>query len=183
MLSDLIEGVPPEFVLNWAEGYFFWTAFVWMAYQFIGRNPDFRRAQTWWRYGVFVVLIMLFDPVMWGYMCSDKFTSAISYHNISSALLFTLSITWLLAPGGLSGRPAAGPAVRMVLGGHTRSRQRTRDWQQRMGLGIRSQRGAGKRRPGAGRPANPDLHLHAVHRAAAPDGWRHGDRRASDRRR
>ena len=30
MLSDLIEGVPPGFVLNWAEGYFFWTAFVWM---------------------------------------------------------------------------------------------------------------------------------------------------------
>jgi hypothetical protein len=57
MLSDLIEGVPPDFVLNWAEGYFFWTAFVWMAYQFIGRNPDFRRVQTWRRYGVFVVLI------------------------------------------------------------------------------------------------------------------------------
>ena len=44
MLSDLIEGVPPDFVLSWAEGYFFWTAFVWMAYQLIGRNPDFRRA-------------------------------------------------------------------------------------------------------------------------------------------
>ena len=55
MLSDLIEGVPPGFVLNWAEGYFFWTAFVWMAYQLIGRNPDFRRAQTWRRYSVFVV--------------------------------------------------------------------------------------------------------------------------------
>ena len=24
MLSDLIEGVPPGFVLDWAEGYFFW---------------------------------------------------------------------------------------------------------------------------------------------------------------
>ena len=56
MLSDLIEGVPPGFVLNWAEGYFFWAAFVWMAYQLIGRNPDFRRAQTWRRYGVFVAL-------------------------------------------------------------------------------------------------------------------------------
>ena len=50
MLSDLIEGVPPDFVLNWAEGYFFWTAFVWMAYQLIGRNPDFRRLRTWGRY-------------------------------------------------------------------------------------------------------------------------------------
>ena len=86
MLSDLIEGVPPGFVLNWAEGYFFWTAFVWMAYQLIGRNPDFRRLQTWRRYGLFVALIMLFDPVMWGFICSGKFTSAISYRSISSAL-------------------------------------------------------------------------------------------------
>ena len=98
MLSDLIEGVPLDFVLNWAEGYFFWTAFVWMAYQLIGRNPDFRRAQTWRRYGVFVVLIMLFDPVMWGFICSAKFTPAISYQNISSALFFTLTVTWLMAP-------------------------------------------------------------------------------------
>src|SRR6187399_2728505 len=98
MLSDLIEGVPPGFVLNWAEGYFFWTAFVWMAYQLIGRNPDFRRLQTWRRYGLFVALIMLFDPVMWGFICSGKFTSAISYRNISSALFFTLSVTWFLAP-------------------------------------------------------------------------------------
>ena len=49
MLSDLIEGVPPDFVLDWAEGYFFWAAFVWMAFQLIGRNPDFRRAATWRR--------------------------------------------------------------------------------------------------------------------------------------
>ena len=32
MLSDLIEGVPPSFVLNWAEGYFFWAAFVWIGH-------------------------------------------------------------------------------------------------------------------------------------------------------
>ena len=98
MLSDLIEGVPPSFVLNWAEGYFFWAAFVWMAYQLIGRNPDFRLMQTWRRYGVFVALIMLFDPVMWGFICSEKFTPTISYRNISSSLAFTLSVTWLLAP-------------------------------------------------------------------------------------
>ena len=98
MLADLIEGVPPAFVLNWAEGYFFWTAFVWMAYQLIGRNPDFRRVRTWRRYGGFVALIMLFDPLMWGFICSGKFTSAISYRNISSALFFTLTITWLLGP-------------------------------------------------------------------------------------
>ena len=126
MLSDLIEGVPPDFVLSWAEGYFFWTAFVWMAYQLIGRNPDFRRALTWRRYGVFVGLIMLLDPAMWGFICSGQFTSAISYRNISSALLFTLTMTWLLAPGGLSGRPAAGQTVRMVLGGNPRIRPRAR---------------------------------------------------------
>ena len=98
MLADLIEGVPPDFVLNWAEGYFFWAAFVWMAFQLIGRNPDFRRALTWWRYGLFVALIMFFDPVMWGFICSGKFTSAISYRSISSALAFTLTVTWALAP-------------------------------------------------------------------------------------
>jgi two-component system, sensor histidine kinase and response regulator len=98
MLSDLIEGVPPSFVLNWAEGYFFLAAFVWMAHQLIGRNPDFRRLQTWSRYGVFVALIMSFDPVMWGFICSEKFTSAISYRNITSAVAFTLSVTWVLAP-------------------------------------------------------------------------------------
>jgi hypothetical protein len=63
MLSDLIEGVPPDFVLSWAEGYFFWAAFVWMAYQLIGRNPDFRLALTWWRYSVFVGLIFLENGV------------------------------------------------------------------------------------------------------------------------
>lgn len=101
MLSDLIEGVPPDFVLNWTEGYFLWTAFVWMAYQLIGRNPDFRLAQTWRRYGVFVVLIMLFDPLMWGFICSGEFTPAISYRNISSALFFTLAVTWVMAPPAL----------------------------------------------------------------------------------
>ena len=99
MLSDLIEGVPPGSVLNWAEGYFFWTAFVWMAYQLIGRNPDFRRARTWRRYGLFVVLIMLLDPVMWGFICSGEFAADISYRNVSTALFFTLAVTWVLAPG------------------------------------------------------------------------------------
>ena len=98
MLSDLIERVPPDFVLSWAEGYFFWTAFVWMAYQLIGRNPDFRKMQTWGRYGVFVVLIMLFDPMMWGYISSPEYTSAGSYPKVSTALAATLSITWILGP-------------------------------------------------------------------------------------
>jgi len=125
MLSDLIEGVPPDFVLHWAEGYFFWTAFVWMAYQLVGRNPDFRRVHTWRRYGMFVVLIMLLDPVMWGFICSGQFTAAISYRNISSALFFTLTITWLLAPGVFL---AALPLARRVgwfwaeIPGHVRER-------------------------------------------------------------
>ncbi len=82
-----------------------------------------------------------------------------------------------LAPGarGLSGRPAAGQTVRMVLGGNPRTRQRARDWGQRMDLGSRPRRDAGGRGPGAGRLADPDLHLHAVHRAGARDGRRHGD--------
>ena len=98
MLSDLIEGVPPGFVLSWAEGYFFWTAFVWLAHQLIGRNPDFRAMRTWARYGVFVALIMLFDPVMWGFICSGEFTAEISYRTISPALFFTLSVSWFIAP-------------------------------------------------------------------------------------
>jgi len=98
MLADLIEGVPPGFVLDWAEGYFFWVSFVWMAHQFIGRNPDFRRFRTWGWYGVFVALLLLLDPVMWGFICSGKFTSPISYGNIFPALFFTLAITCLLGP-------------------------------------------------------------------------------------
>ena len=175
MLSDLIEGVPPDFVLNWAEGYFFWTAFVWMAYQLIGRNPDFRRVQTWRRYGVFVVLIMLLDPVMWGFICSAQFTSAISYRNISSALFFTLAVTWVLAPGAFL---VALPLARRFgwfwaeIPGHVRERAIRG---QHMDLGSRSQQCAGGRGSGAGRPADPDLHFHAVHRTRARDGGRHGD--------
>jgi hypothetical protein len=144
MLSDLIEGVPPDFVLHWAEGYFFWTSFVWMAYQLIGRNPDFRRARTWGRYGLFVALIMLLDPVMWGFICSAQFTSAISYRNISSALMFTLAITWLLAPGVfLVALPVAGRFG--WFWAEIRTRQRTRDPKSRMGLGVRAPRRRGRR--------------------------------------
>jgi PAS domain S-box-containing protein len=108
MLSDLIEGVPPGFVLSWAEGYFFWTAFVWIAYQLIGHNPDFRKPRTWRRYGLFVILIMLGDPVMWGFICSGQFPAGISYRTISTALVFTLTVTWLLAPPAfLLGLPVA----------------------------------------------------------------------------
>ena len=37
-LSDLIEGVPPEFLLAWLPGYFINPSYFWIAYQFIGKN-------------------------------------------------------------------------------------------------------------------------------------------------
>lgn len=98
MLSDLIEGVPPAFVLDWAAGYFFWAAFIWMAAQLIGRDPDFRKLATWARFGLFVALIMFLDPVMWGYLSSEQFTPGIAYRSVTAALFFTLTVTWILAP-------------------------------------------------------------------------------------
>ena len=97
-LSDLIEGVPPEFLLAWLPGYFINPSYFWIAYQFIGKNPDFRMASTWWRYLVAAVLFMTLEPVLWGYMCSDQFPSGISYRSITPALFFTTSITWVMGP-------------------------------------------------------------------------------------
>src|SRR6185312_2302564 len=61
-LSDLIEGVPPEFLLGWLPGYFINPACFWIAYQFIGRCPDFRRARVWGGYLLFVAIFMLIEP-------------------------------------------------------------------------------------------------------------------------
>ena len=97
-LSDLIEGVPPEFLLAWLPGYFINPSYFWIAYQFIGKNPDFRMGRTWWRYLVAAVLFMALEPVLWGYVCSDQFPSGISYHSITPALFFTTSITWVMGP-------------------------------------------------------------------------------------
>ena len=97
-LSDLIEGVPPEFLLAWLPGYFINPAYFWIAYQFIGKNPDFRIARTWWRYLIAAGLFMALEPVLWGYVCSDQFPSGISYHAITPALFFTTSITWVMGP-------------------------------------------------------------------------------------
>jgi len=97
-LSDLIEGVPPEFLLAWLPGYFINPAYFWIAYQFIGKNPDFRMGRTWWRYLIAAVLFMALEPVLWGYVCSDQFPSGISYHSITPALFFTTSITWVMGP-------------------------------------------------------------------------------------
>jgi hypothetical protein len=42
-LSDLIEGVPPDFLLAWLPGYFINPSCFWIANQ-LGKNPDFRVA-------------------------------------------------------------------------------------------------------------------------------------------
>ena len=97
-VSDLIEGVPPEFLLAWLPGYFINPSYFWIAYQFIGKNPDFRMGRTWWRYLIAAVLFMALEPVLWGYVCSDQFPSGISYHSITPALFFTTSITWVMGP-------------------------------------------------------------------------------------
>src|SRR3954451_2825383 len=68
-VSDLIEGVPPEFLLAWLPGYFINPSYFWIAYQFIGKNPDFRMGSTWWRYLVAAVLFLALEPVLWGYIC------------------------------------------------------------------------------------------------------------------
>ena len=102
-LSDLIEGVPPAFLFDWLPGYFINPAFFWLGYQLLGTQPDFRRARTWPSYLCFVALFMGFEPVLWGYICSDQFTAEISYRSITSALFFTTGITWLLAPFAMLG--------------------------------------------------------------------------------
>ena len=120
MLSDLIEGVPPAFVLNWAEGYFFWTAFVWMAYQLIGRNPDFRRVRTWRRYGGFVALIMLFDPRDVGvHLLGQVHLRHLLPEHLLGAVLH-VGHHLAPGPGRLFGGAAAGQTIRMVLGGDPR---------------------------------------------------------------
>ncbi len=97
-VSDLIEGVPPGFLLDWLPGYFINPACFWVAHQLIGKDPDFRKLKTWGWYAVFVLVFMSIEPQLWGYLCADKFTSELSYRNITPALFFTTSITWLLAP-------------------------------------------------------------------------------------
>jgi signal transduction histidine kinase len=97
-LSDLIEGVPPEFLYDWIFGYFINPTFFWISYQFFGKCPDFRKIKVWLYYFVFVLLFLLFEPLLWGYLCSKQFGADISYYSISSALLFTTGLTWILAP-------------------------------------------------------------------------------------
>jgi two-component system sensor histidine kinase/response regulator len=97
-LSDLAEGVPPSYLLDWLPGYFINPACFWVAAQVIGKQPDFRLGRTWLRYLAFVLIFMCIEPVLWGYICSPQFTPEISFRNITPALFFTTGITWLIAP-------------------------------------------------------------------------------------
>jgi PAS domain S-box-containing protein len=97
-LSDLIEGIPPAFLLGWLPGYFINPACFWVAYQLIGREPDFRRARTWPRYLLAAAVFMGLEPALWGFICSDQFTATVSYRTVTPALFFTTVISWLLAP-------------------------------------------------------------------------------------
>lgn len=98
MLSDLVEGVPPAFMQDWLLGYFINPACFWLAHQLIGKNPDFRRRQTWAWYLVFVLAFMSVEPELWGHICAGKFTPEISYRVITPALFFTTALTWAIAP-------------------------------------------------------------------------------------
>lgn len=97
-LSDLIEGVPAGFLLDWLVGYFINPACFWVAYRLIGKNPDFTKGKVWIKYILFVIVFMTIEPLLWGHLCSKQFSPAISYRNITPALFFTTSITWALAP-------------------------------------------------------------------------------------
>ena len=97
-LSDLAEGVPPAFLLDWNVGYFINPACFWVAYQLIGRDPDFRRPGTWLRYAGFVAVFMALEPQLWGFITATQFSSAISYRTVTPALFFTTAVTWLIAP-------------------------------------------------------------------------------------
>ncbi|HWA72974.1 MAG TPA: ATP-binding protein [Polyangiaceae bacterium] len=145
-LSDLIEGVPPQFLLAWLPGYFINPTCFWLAYQLFGKNPDFRRARTWGSYALFVVLFMATEPVLWGFICSGKFTAAISYRSITPALFFTTFITWILAPFAMLG---ALPLARRSgffwaeIAGHVKERALgTRAWAWEAGAADRGSKAA-----------------------------------------
>lgn len=97
-ISDVIEGVPPDFIWNWLIGYFINPALFWVGTQLFARDPDFRRAINWKRYLYFVAFFMFIEPPLWGYLCAGSFPSEIAFHRIVPALAATLLLTWILAP-------------------------------------------------------------------------------------
>ena len=101
LLSDVIEGVSPDLLLRWWEAFLMIPAYHWLAYRLFGKEPDFRKAGTWGRYALFVVIFMVFYAPLWGYACGPRsgvFPPEESYRRIVPALFSTLIITWVVAP-------------------------------------------------------------------------------------
>jgi PAS domain S-box-containing protein len=141
-VSDLIEGVPPEFLLAWLPGYFINPSCFWIAHQFFGKNPDFRLPKTWGRYLASAVLFLALEPALWGYQCSEQFPGGISYRAITPALFFTTSVTWLMGPFAFL---VALPLARRLgwfwaeIPGHVRERAiASREWSWESGRGKTS---------------------------------------------
>ncbi|WP_408949833.1 PAS domain-containing protein [Lysobacter sp. Hz 25] len=101
VLSDMIEGVSPDVVWRWIECFPMTEAYCWIGYQFIGKDPDFRKLRTWGWYALFVAIFMAFIPPLWGFACgplSGVFSAQDSYYKITPALFLTLVFTWILVP-------------------------------------------------------------------------------------
>lgn len=100
-LSDFYEGIPLEFMTDWWIGYFINPSCFWLAHQLIGKCPDFRKLRTWKLYALFVGLFMAVEPVLWGFICTGKFTSTEAHYVITPAIFFTTLVTWVMAPFGM----------------------------------------------------------------------------------
>ncbi len=101
ILSDLIGGIPFQQLLVWLPGHLLISAFHWVAYSLIGRDPDFRKLRTWRRYLLFVLFFLSFYPIYWGFVCgpmSGVFPAGISYTKITPSIFTTFLVTWALAP-------------------------------------------------------------------------------------
>jgi two-component system sensor histidine kinase/response regulator len=101
ILSNLIEGTPPHVAFSWVAANPGSVALYWIAYQFFGKEPDFRKARTWALYALFVLIFMSCYSAMWGYACgpmSGAFPPELSYYEISPATFSTMIPTWIIAP-------------------------------------------------------------------------------------
>lgn len=101
ILSDLMGGIPPQQLLAWLPGHLLISAFHWVGYSLMGRDPDFRKLRTWGRYLLFVLVFMSFYPIYWGFVCgplSGVFPTDISYTKITPSIFMTFLVTWALAP-------------------------------------------------------------------------------------
>ncbi|MCP4117871.1 MAG: hypothetical protein GY737_21215 [Desulfobacteraceae bacterium] len=101
ILSDLIGGISLHQLLAWLPGHLLISAYHWVGYSLMGRDPDFRKLRTWGRYLLFVLLFLSFYPIYWGFVCgpmSGVFPADISYTRITPSIFTTFLFTWALAP-------------------------------------------------------------------------------------